>query len=612
MIDPQGSNGRPSILDPASRTPPAEKAKQLDELRNLIIDGDFRKLVELQKRMEDPAQYARDLSKVLPRAVFLSANRSDQLGRALAPTVEEAIRASVRKDPHHLVDAIFPVMGPAIRKAAGDAVGSIVESVNASVANLLSFRGLRWFIEAKRTGRTYAEVALAHTVQFRVEQVFLIHRETGLLLMHVMAAEVAGQDPDMISGMLTAIQDFVKDSFKTEKGEGLDEFKVGQLKIWVERGPRAVIAAAVRGNAPPEVRTMLAETVENVHMGFGDALASFTGDIAPFEGTRRYLESCLIQQERESRRNKFAFPFFWIVFIALLALLGWYIYERIALQRRWEQFVTTVDRQEGIVVTDYGRRRNGDFYLSGLRDPSAEEPKALIDQFQLSGEIVRTDWGIYLDHSPAFVLARARALLRPPPKVVLRLEDGRLIAEGPASTEWIERARILAPTVNGVRVYDDSGVYDIIATEINSLLREMESMQPRFVFNTSTPIPEDEFKLEEMAARARVIYDYARQAGYDVRLHIIGHTDSTGTAKRNAELSLERANVLRAAIVAAGVDPATVTTEGAGPNQPLREEKTEEDRLANRRAQMRVTLVPRESDHVSSGPPARTPEVAPR
>lgn len=65
-----------------------------------------------------------------------------------------------------------------------------------------------------RTGASFAEVVLRHTLLYRVEQVFLVHRESGLLLHHLTAQSIAAQAPDMVAGMLTAIQDFARDSFQ--------------------------------------------------------------------------------------------------------------------------------------------------------------------------------------------------------------------------------------------------------------------------------------------------------------------------------------------------------------------------------------------------------------
>ena len=84
------------------------------------------------------------------------------LVRALTPTVELAIRQSVRRDPQPLADAIFPVIGPAIRKAIATAIGGLIESMNQAAELAFSLQAVRWRIEAWRTGRSFGEVVISH------------------------------------------------------------------------------------------------------------------------------------------------------------------------------------------------------------------------------------------------------------------------------------------------------------------------------------------------------------------------------------------------------------------------------------------------------------------
>ena len=160
----------------------------------------------------------------------------------------------MRKDPKPLADAIFPIMGPAIRKSIAAALSGMVQSLNQTLSYSLSAQGLKWRWEALRTGKSFSEVVLLHTLRYRVEQVFLIHRETGLLLRHLSAGASVVQDADMVSGMLTAIQDFVKDSFTVGQGDQLQTMQLVDLTVWIEQGPLAILAGAIRGTAPQELR----------------------------------------------------------------------------------------------------------------------------------------------------------------------------------------------------------------------------------------------------------------------------------------------------------------------------------------------------------------------
>ncbi|MGD2186667.1 MAG: hypothetical protein PVI71_11095, partial [Desulfobacterales bacterium] len=199
---------------------PSEKLvrsqNDLDEIRELIIGPFQSQLDELQRRMDTPQLRAKDVSSVLPEAISLRSSEDKKIEMALEPITEAAIKSSIKKDRQVLVNALFPVMGPAIRKAIASAIQSMIQGFNKLLENSISTRGLKWRLEALRTGKTFAEVVFLHTLEYQVEQLFLINRDSGLVLQHVVANTVVSQDPELVSGMLTAIKDFVQDSFGTE------------------------------------------------------------------------------------------------------------------------------------------------------------------------------------------------------------------------------------------------------------------------------------------------------------------------------------------------------------------------------------------------------------
>lgn len=62
-----------------------------------------------------------------------------------------------------------------------------------------------------------------------------------------------------------------------------------------------------------------------------------------------------------------------------------------------------------------------------------------------------------------------------------------------------------------------------------------------------------------------------------------GHTDSTGDEHYNNELSLKRAEAVRAALISGGLQPARVHAFGKGASQPIEDNRTAEGRQENRR-----------------------------
>ena len=308
---------RPPPPPPGPGGGPAEPVTEFAELRSLIIGPEQRELRDLEARISDPGRVARDVSAVLPEAVLLR-NR---------PPPDPCARADNRRshyqlrpqNPQPLADALFPVIGPAIRKAIAASLSGMLDTLNRTLEHSVSWRAVQWRITALRTGRSFAEVVLLNTLVYRVEQVLLIDRRTGLLLQHVTEGPTPAQDADMVSGMLTAIRDFAHDSFRVEENEALETLQVGDVTVWVEQGPYAILAAMIRGTAPRELRTALQETLEYVHAYHGEALRGFSGDAAPFDSLRPSLEGLLHAQYR--RPEKPVSPLIWIG-LAILVLAG--------------------------------------------------------------------------------------------------------------------------------------------------------------------------------------------------------------------------------------------------------------------------------------------------
>lgn len=71
-----------------------------------------------------------------------------------------------------------------------------------------------------------------------------------------------------------------------------------------------------------------------------------------------------------------------------------------------------------------------------------------------------------------------------------------------------------------------------------------------------------------------------------LRLEVQGHTDSTGSAQRNRELSLQRAQRIVAVLGLYGVDPKRLVPLGFGASRPMADNATEAGRQQNRRVQL--------------------------
>jgi outer membrane protein OmpA-like peptidoglycan-associated protein len=425
---------------------------RLAQLRTLLLGRE----IEALSRLEDPVQFAAAIARVLPSAVGHS---GEQLGQALAPALEKATQSSIRNNPRTLVNILYPLIVPAISKAIGETIDKTFQSLNETLKHSLTWRGLRWRMEAWRSGKSFAEVVLKHTLVYQVEHVFLIHRHTGLLISHIAAENAESQDPQIVSSMLVAIQDFVRDSFGGAEQQGLDALRLGDLRLWSEAGPFATLVAVIRGNPPEELHGMLANTLSRIHGDFNQLLENFDGDSSGLEGVESDLAECVAQRQQAPAHTRTGFP--WLVALvalAVLLLLGAWGVHWWRGERRWEGYVARLRTQPGIVITEAGRQ-DGKFLLAGLRDPLAADPESMLGAAGIKTKQVAFHWVPYQGLDAPIVLKRLLASLDPPAGVKIAVVGNRIVANGSASSAWLERARLAAVVLPaGAPVFDLSGI----------------------------------------------------------------------------------------------------------------------------------------------------------
>jgi outer membrane protein OmpA-like peptidoglycan-associated protein len=575
--------------DTGAKNRPARSEDDLDRVRQLLLSPEQAQLARLQHRLDDPGVRAAELSAVLPEAVRRGTARNAALSVALTPAVEEALQASVRRDPRTLVDAIAPVMGPAIRRAIAEALRGMVESLNHALESSLSWRGVMWRVEALRTGKPFAEVVLLHTLVYQVEQVFLIHRHTSLLLQHVVPASMLRPpDADLVSGMLSAIQDFVQHSFEASGDGVLQSMHVGDLTVLVEPGPLAMVVAVVRGQVPPELRGVLQGVSERIHRQYGVDLTRFEGDAAPFEACRPELAECLRAQykgrDAQPRRSSWRLGLA-VALAALLGLaaLGYAIWSA----RRWSHFVDRLRIEPGLMLVE-AASAGGRYRLVGMRDPLAADPATIAREAGIDPAAIDARWEPYASADSRFVTARARTVLAPPPTVQVATRKGVLELSGTAPRSWIATALPRAALMPAVTSVDAGRLAVAEAVAATSLARELDARAVFFKPASAELEPTEQAALAALAPRLRELSELAQQAGGALRIDVIGYTDETGTDTLNQRLGLQRAGRVVDALVALGIDRA-VLRGLAGAVQPAAP-GDESQRARQRRADVRLRL----------------------
>ena len=125
----------------------------------------------------------------------------------------------------------------------------------------------------------------------RLEQVFLMYH-TGLRIASAKRTDT-GIDEDLAGSMLTAVQDFVKETFRAEKGDSIRTINLGQFKLLVEHLPPIYMAIVFTGDETPELRSDVRAILKKVLDKHAKRLERWDGDRAGLEDVEALLKGLL-------------------------------------------------------------------------------------------------------------------------------------------------------------------------------------------------------------------------------------------------------------------------------------------------------------------------------
>jgi OOP family OmpA-OmpF porin len=580
----------------------------LQKLRELLFLREMELLRKLEKRLDDPIQHARETSEVIAEALLLRSQQKDSmLYTAFEPMSERLLKDALRKNPMDFVNVLFPLMGPAIRRSIAETFHSMLEGFHKTMEQVFSWKGMRWRLQAMRTGISFSQVVLLHTLLYRVEQIFFIHAETGLVLSHVYNEGAVTQDAEMVSAMLTAIQDFARDCFTGKQESSLDSLQMGEFTIMVERGSSAYLACVVRGSVPLEFKEKLRDTMITLQLKFADELDSFKGDTEKFLPARWDLENLL-----DARYADEDAPLpFWVklmpVMLVLLLVLGGGYWWRDAQQqsiarkeakKHMEASLAQVGKNAGILLVEARQDAPEHWEVIYLKDQFAEDPQSLLDAKGIDPKTYSLRVIPHVSYEADMLTKRVKERITPPESVSMSFDkDGTLHLRGEASMSWILQARQEALALPGVEKIDMSRLTDPRVDELKRMIALVETTVVGFPSGKDVPVPEDAAKLAKAINTLVDIEKLAGSMNVTVNLTIYGHADATGSSKFNYEISQARARTIAAMLYNRG-SAIPIATYGMGSEHASQEPSGYTGNQTSRKVELRVHLAQLPSDTV--------------
>lgn len=527
----------------------------LARLKQILLGDDYEQLLALRDKLNDDRALTELIASVIAEALRERNRHDEAIADVLAPTIDQAIAGSIDQDPKKLAESLYPIMGPAIRKSISETLQQMLENFNHLLEDSFSPKALRWRFDAWRTGTPYSEFIMLQTLDYQVEQVFLIHKESSLLIQHHFSELVETQDPDMVSGMFSAIQDFIEDSFSTQEQDKLDTLRLGELSVLLTRGPAAVLATAVRGRVPENIRRDMTTTLEAISINKRKALEQYAGDPDVFSDVTEDLQALLQSQRKEPAPRKTPWKAIVLLLAALIGAGVWSFHQHQQAHTR-SQLIDQISQEPGLIVLNhhYADKR---LHLTLLADPYARTAAEVIAPNNAGIELAITQYS-HLSALDSIVSLRAHDLLQPPASASMNVHNGILQLSGSVSDDWLHQFTQRWPAITAIKGINLDALTVVYPKQeaMAAAITTIESMELNFA-KGQTQFEADDALISATAAQILRLNELAIAShGRPVRIDVIGYTDETGSDATNMRIGLARATNLQNALIANGVDGA--------------------------------------------------------
>ena len=241
-----------------------QEDKLLAEIKQILLEEEMQEQEVVKKELESlkselQVQHFEEkrLNPYFEQKVSYLQQNFPQLFGSFVAT---AVKVQLKESQDEVVEALYPIMGRLVRKFIASELQAIAESIDKRLNEVLSpdawLQRFKDFFQGKDTS---VEV-VKHISRPRVEEIFLIDLNSGLLLGHYSYNNLI--DPDIIAGMLTGIKSFVEHAFM-QGPQDLQSLEYDKYKLLVNSLHTVYIAFVVEGNVSPEYKAELFDATLN-------------------------------------------------------------------------------------------------------------------------------------------------------------------------------------------------------------------------------------------------------------------------------------------------------------------------------------------------------------
>ncbi len=273
------------------------------------------KIVE-ENKQQDINLMSHAMAPILPPAISEQVrDYPDEIAHAIAPEMATAIAEQIKLEREAMVDALYPIMGSSISKA----ISQTINEINEKVDNSLSFEGVSRKIRARVQGVSEAELLLTEAA-FRVRAIFLIQKDSGLVISSFQETGEHELESEMIAGMLTAIRSFVSEYIaNTEDVSEIDAINYGNSEIILEVAGHCYLAIVVDGKPSKQYWQKMHHILSQILQNYSEVIEVYDGEARQIPESLHQLVAKL--QENNVKLEPKRFPTLAILGLICLILI---------------------------------------------------------------------------------------------------------------------------------------------------------------------------------------------------------------------------------------------------------------------------------------------------
>ncbi|MDJ0576029.1 MAG: OmpA family protein [Xenococcaceae cyanobacterium MO_234.B1] len=494
----------------------------------------------------------------------------DAISQALASEMGKAIKAQIELEKDAMVDALYPVIGNTISKYLAEEI----KRINDKVENALSPEGISRKIRAKMQGVSEAELILQESLVCRVLAIFLIQKDSGLIIRDIQPDPEYPLESDLVGGMLTAIRSFANDCIAS--GSELNEIDYDKFQILLEVAGYCYIAVVIHGQPQPQFRDRIRATLSKIVMQYGDRIQRYDGNPSTIPPSINLLlkDLTIVETDATTEGPKKSFTALWwlggILLVGILVPWGILKYRAVRAERITQEVAIELDSNPELSVYRLQPQVDqGNITITGkvpsnyLRNLAQEivTKIATSEDLNLDNQII----AVNVPPDPTLTAQEVTRVMN-----LLNQLKGVAIAANYQDDIVTVTGFVLEaiPTQTFTSAFSNiPGVKQVIFT----VEKELPTLDTRIYFDSGV----SELNKTANSSNINSIKQFLNQYP-SLNLKVIGHSDNQGLASANQKLALERANNVYQQAIARGVNPKRLEVVASvqrppdvAPDQPL-------------------------------------------